>query len=218
MSPAALSPEPLARLSTSPTLPRSNLKRKRSGTEGEGAAAALQSDKRRKVAFDPDVEVRRVDELGGKSVLLISEEIKHAIRQHERGVTEEYEQIKSLFGQDRFSDDGLSTEELRKYLLGLINNATLLNKSCHDLVHTVLDTHWLAFDDALTALYTRFLGNLVSSQPGYLARVLMKLVENFAHGEVNDLPISTQALTSAKYPHLPEPYRDSLSTRDGICS
>jgi len=213
MAPAVLEAKPLASLPTSPTIPRSNLKRKRSSPEVETEDIVAQSDKRRKVAFDPDVEVRRVDELGGKSILLISEEIKHALRQYQLGSSEEYEQIKAIFSQDRLVEDQVPPDDIRKYLIGLTSNATLLTKSSHGLVQIVLDAYWLSFDDNLGALYTRFLGNLVSSQPVHTARVLAKLVDNFAHG-VSGPSLGREFNAKPFQCPLPLDNRDTLSTID----
>jgi len=213
MAPAVLVSTPLAPLPTSPTIPRSNLKRKRSSPEATSEDIVAQSDKRRKVAFDPDVEVRRVDELGGKSILLISEEVKHALKQYQLGSTGEYEQIKAIFAQDRLVEDQVSPDDIRKHLIGLTSNATLLTKSFHGLVQIVLDVHWLSFDDSFGASYTRFLGNLVSSQPVHTARVLSKLVDNFAHGVLRPLPGRKCKAKPFQCP-LPLDTRDSFSTID----
>lgn len=215
MAPAVLVSKPLAHLPTSPIVPRSNLKRKRSSPEATSEDSVAQSDKRRKVAFDPDVEVRRVDEFGGKSILLISEEIKHALKQYQLGSSADYEQIKAIFSQDRLAEDQVSHDDTRKYLVGLTSNATLLTKSFHGLVQIVLDVHWLSFDDSLGALYSRFLGNLVSSQPVHTARVLSKLVDNFAHGVLGP-SLGRECKAKTFQCPLPLDNRDSLSMIDKL--
>ena len=140
------------------------------------------SSKRLKVAFDPAIQIRTLDDFGEKTASLIREEVINAIRQHAAGDNEEYDHIKQLFSAKPGDEDAPSSNLLRKYLLSLINNGTLLTKSCSDLVHSVLSTQWLGREEPFVVLYIRFLGNLVSSQGGFVANVLNMLVENFVHG------------------------------------
>ena len=160
--------------------PKSSLKRKRNPNEPFSDDSQQSSSKILKVSFDDDVEVRMVDELGERPVHLVHQEIRHAIQQHTSGSShEEYDNLKQQLANAFDPDQGYSKTLARKYLLGLISNVTLLTRQCGDLVQTALDMKWLGKDDALVALYVKFLGNLVSSQSGNVASALSMLVGNF---------------------------------------
>jgi RNA polymerase I-specific transcription initiation factor RRN3 len=182
MAPIALDPMPRSAFVTK--MPASSLSRKRANHELDSDDVAHDiPSKRLKVAFDPEVEVRMVEDLGEKSLALIRAEVGHAIRQHEAGEHEEYDNLKQIFHTSPYDEEAPSSNLLRKYLLGLNSNTVLLKRSASDLVNAVIRFQWLGLDDAFVTLYTRFLGNLVSSHTGYLSPVLKMLVENFAHSK-----------------------------------
>jgi len=182
MAPIALDPMPHGAYVTKK--PVSSLSRKRANQELDSNDISHDvSAKRLKVAFDPEVEVRMVEDLGEKSLALIRAEVGHTIRQHEAGEHEEYDNLKKIFNTSPNDEEAPSSNLLRKYLLGLNSNMVLLKRSASDLVNAVIRFEWLGLDDAFVTLYIRFLGNLVSSHTGYLSPVLKMLVENFAHSK-----------------------------------
>lgn len=182
MAPIAIHPAPRATFISKQ--PPSSLSRKRANHEINSDDDKYEAPiKRLKVAFDPEVEVRMVEDVGEKSLALIRAEVGHAIRQREAGEHEEYENLKQIFSISPFDEDAPSTNLLRKYLLGLISNTVLLKRSVSDLVNTVIKFQWLGLEESFVSLYIRFLGNLVSSHPGYISPVLKMLVENFAHSK-----------------------------------
>lgn len=182
MAPSAI--DPVLHTTFASKRPPSSLSRKRANHEiGSDDNKFEAPAKRLKVAFDPEVEVRIVEDLGEKSLALVRAEIGHAIRQREAGQNEEFEHLKQIFNTSPYDEDAPSSNLLRKYLLGLTSNTVLLKRSMSDLVNAVLNYKWLGLDEDIVRLYTRFLGNLVSSHTGYLQPVVKMLVENFAHSK-----------------------------------
>ncbi|KAI9714999.1 MAG: hypothetical protein M1828_001106 [Chrysothrix sp. TS-e1954] len=180
MAPIALSPTTETH---SPFEQKSSLKRKHDSSQQSGPNSddsRASASKKLRVAFDEDVEVRMVDELGERPVNLIREEIRTAIQQLHAGDREEYDKLKKLLSKATLPEQGLSRTLLRKYILGLISNVTLLTKSCGDLVEVVLEMKWLGLDDVVVDLYVKFMAHLVSSQSGNIGRVLAMLVGNLA--------------------------------------
>ncbi len=164
--------------------PLTGVVRKRDITDSDEAQAQA-SSKRPKVDFDPDVNVRIVEEWQ-KGPEIIREEVRRALKRHTSELDSGYEQIKEVFSTGPREDDAPSSSILRNYVSALIGSVSLLGKPCAELVHLVLDSHWLGRDDAFVALFVRFLGNLASAQPGYTGAVLKMLVTNLANGNITE--------------------------------
>lgn len=165
----------------------SSRKRDISRVDGE---EEIQS-KRLKVAFDPHVEVQFMEDWNEKGLELVKEEVRQALRRHTGALylgedvdkSSGYDQIKQLFSKTQGEDEPPSTSTLRKYLIALTGNVSLLNKSCSGLVHAVLDSDWLGRDETYIVVYLRFLGSLVSAHGAYISTVLKMLVEKFTGGK-----------------------------------
>ncbi|KAI9720014.1 MAG: hypothetical protein M1812_003140 [Candelaria pacifica] len=153
--------------------------RKRDVTDSDEAELHTPS-KRQKVVFDPEVNVRIMEEWE-KSPEIVREEVRRGLERHASGIDSGYDQIKEIFSTDPREDDAPSSSTTRNYILALISNVSLLGKSCAGLVHSVLDSNWLGRDDAFVTLYVRFLGNISSAQPGYIGAVLKMLATNLAN-------------------------------------
>jgi RNA polymerase I-specific transcription initiation factor RRN3 len=143
-------------------------------------------NKRPKVAFDPEVKVRLMEDWASseKAPELIREEVRRGIERYFMGETAGYERIKEIFTIKQDADDAPSPATIKSYLLALLGNVSLLKKSSSSLVHAVLECQWLGRDEAFVAVYVRFLGILVSARGGYVGSVLRMLVNNLCHGTI----------------------------------
>lgn len=135
-----------------------------------------------------DIKREEQDEYREKDEIVVREEIRIAIQQHldskaAAGKDDDYNQVKAIFTTNPYQpdEDTPSNSLLDKYLLGLINNVALLNKSCSDLVYAAIEMSWLPRSDAFVSRYTRFLANIVSTHGGYVTPVLEMLVSKFIH-------------------------------------
>lgn len=159
-----------------------SLKRKHTSSDFQEGAFPSSQTKRQKVAFDPDVEVRILEdwnERNEKGLELVREEVRRGLEKHVAGDSTGYDQLKHLFTAKPSSDDAPSTSLLRKYIVVLNSHVGLLNKKCSGLVHAILDCNWLVRDESFVASYIRLLGSLISAHGGYTGPVLQMLVNNF---------------------------------------
>lgn len=186
-SPVLASSSPLPPIKPQSILRGASTKRKRSSIatsdidDDYQQREAVLAAKRRKVAFSSEPSVRILDEHGEKSATLVREEIRYAITQHSAGDNEGYDEIIQILGTEPHAEDAVSDSLLSKYLLGLISNASMLNKSCADIVHAALGMKWLAREEKVVQKYIRFLKHLAISNSGFMAATLKMLVDNFAH-------------------------------------
>ncbi|KAF2147422.1 uncharacterized protein K452DRAFT_293846 [Aplosporella prunicola CBS 121167] len=167
-------------MASSTATPIASLKRKyTTETDSEDDEFAVSQAKRHKVAFDPAVEVRILEDYDEKGLELVREEVKRGIEKHVAGDSAGYDQIKQLFTTKPTASDAPSTKLLSKYVVALISNVSLLNKNCSGLVHAILDCQWLTRDVSFKTLYITLLGSLMSAHGGYTAQVLQMLVKYF---------------------------------------
>ena len=131
------------------------------------------------MAFDPDVEVRILEDWNEKGLELVREEVRRGLEKHVAGDSTGYDQLKHLLTAKPSSDDAPSTSLLRKYIVVLNSYVGLLNKKCSGLVHAILDCNWLVRDESFVASYIRLLGSMISAHGGYTGPVLQMLVNNF---------------------------------------
>lgn len=156
-----------------------------------------QMTKKRRVEFDPDVEVRILEEWSEKGMELVREEVRHAIReQGTNGESATYEQIRQLFKIDPKEDDAPSTTVLRKYIVALAGHVGSLNRKCNSLVHAVLDFPWLVRDESFVIVYIKFQGSLVSAQGAFTRDVLKGIVKTFIEGKKNSVDLPAHPLTT----------------------
>src|SRR6266567_1348653 len=93
-----------------------SLKRKHTGSDFEEDAFPSSQTKRQKVAFDPDVEVRILEdwnERNEKGLELVREEVRRSLEKHVAGDSTGYDQLNRLLTAKPSSDDAPSTSLLR---------------------------------------------------------------------------------------------------------
>ncbi|KAF2739166.1 RNA polymerase I-specific transcription initiation factor RRN3 [Polyplosphaeria fusca] len=135
--------------------------------------------KKRRVTFDPDVDVHILSDVNEKSSELVEEEVRRALEKRANGDNAVYDSIRQLFALKPTSDDAPTTGVLHKYVVALSNNMLLLNQKCSGLVHAIIDTRWITRNEQFVRSYRHFIRSLLSVHPGYTSAVLGMLVELF---------------------------------------
>ena len=120
-----------------------------------------------------------------KSLESVRGEVRRAVEAHDRGDSEAYDTIKSIFAPRRGDDEARDEEQgdMRQYLLALSSNAALLTRGCSGLVGALLACEWMGRDEGFIKAYVQFLGSLASAQGMYVGSVLGMLVGYFPGGE-----------------------------------
>ncbi|KAI4252313.1 MAG: hypothetical protein LQ352_004364 [Teloschistes flavicans] len=172
-------------------LPRSStLVRKR---EDDLDLESSSPTKRHRVTFDSDVEVRMVEKWE-KPPAVIQDAVRRALQSHTTGDSTDYDKVKAVYAPpEDSSQEHASPTAIRNHTAALLSNVSRLNKSCTDLVHSVLSSDWLGRSDDYVHLFVQFLANLVSAQGLFLADSLRMLVENLttappSQRQIHDLP------------------------------
>ncbi|PSN69724.1 RNA polymerase I-specific transcription initiation factor RRN3 [Corynespora cassiicola Philippines] len=162
-----------------------SLKRKHSATnfdEDDADAfppAQVSQTKRRRVTFDPDVDVRILSDGNEKSLELVGEEVRRALEKHADGDAAAYDQIRSLLTTKPTSSDAPLTTLLHKYIVALTNNVPLLDHKCSGLVHSIIDASWIARNEHFVRSYRHLLRSILAVHPGYTSTVLVMLINMF---------------------------------------
>jgi RNA polymerase I-specific transcription initiation factor RRN3 len=158
-----------------------SLKRKQRDASSDAEADSTPAQlKRRRVTFDPDVDVRILsDDPHEKSMELVTEEVRRAIEKHAAGEKAAYDQIRSLFAETPTTPGAPMSGLLHKYVIALTNTTPLLDNNCKGLVHAVIDCSWIARNEHFVRSYRNFLRSLLSVHPGYMSTVLQMLVGMF---------------------------------------
>lgn len=180
-APRALGSAPA--LTAKQPLRRPTLVRKRDDTDMEFDTPPIPG-KRAKVSFDSEVQVRVVDEWE-KAPELIREEVRRALEKRASGDNSGYDRVVEIYTAKSTGEDAPSSTTIRNYTVALLGNVSLLSKSASTLVHALLNSQWLGRDEAYVTLYIRLLGNLLSTQAGYLTDVLRMLVDNLTSGKIS---------------------------------
>ncbi|KAF1949412.1 RNA polymerase I-specific transcription initiation factor RRN3 [Byssothecium circinans] len=154
------------------------LKRKQIDESPKSEKITSAQTKRRRVTFDPDVDVHIVDP-NGKSLELVGEEVRRALEKREGGDNTAYDQLRSLFTVKPTSSRAVLSGQLQKYLIALTNNVPLLDNKCKGLVHAIIDCHWATRNEQFVRTYRNFIRSLLSMQPGFASSFLAMLVEMF---------------------------------------
>jgi RNA polymerase I-specific transcription initiation factor RRN3 len=157
----------------------SSLKRKMLDNSSDAENNTSSQLKRRRVAFNPDVDVRILSDENDKSLELVGEEVRRAIEKHAAGDKASYDLLKGLFREDPRSSSAPLSGLLQKYVIALTNNVHLLDHSCKGLVHAIIDCSWTARNDAFVRSYRYFLRSLLSIHSGFMSNVLQVLVAMF---------------------------------------
>ncbi|KAF1818929.1 RNA polymerase I-specific transcription initiation factor RRN3, partial [Dissoconium aciculare CBS 342.82] len=138
--------------------------------------------KKLKVAFDDNVHIRIMDDWNEKSVDLVKEEVRVAIRGHLTPTTpaddSHYLRLLQLLGQNVLSPDAPNSALLLKYLRALEARVSLLGE-CKRLVDVILNLSWLGRDDEFAGAYTHFLLVLATVHVKYTEEILDRLVAHF---------------------------------------
>jgi RNA polymerase I-specific transcription initiation factor RRN3 len=156
-----------------------SLKRKQTDHSSDAENVASSQLKRRRVTFDPDVDVRILSEHNEKSLELVGEEVRRAIEKHATGEKAAYDGLKALFKDAPTSGSAPLSRLLQKYVIALSNHTPELDHNCKGLVHAVLDCSWIARNEDFLRSYRAFLRSLLSVQTGYMNTVLQMLVDMF---------------------------------------
>ncbi|KAK3719040.1 DNA independent RNA polymerase I transcription factor [Vermiconidia calcicola] len=165
------------------TRPILGMKRDSSYIDTDDEAGLSSSTKKLRVTFDPNVNVRIMEDGNDKSFDLVKEEVRQGIERHlapadQRDDTQ-YLKLLQLLNQDAFSSEVPSPRLLKKYILAIDGRVNRLGQ-CGKLVAAVLDLPWLGREDAFVAQYTKFLCDLASAHGKYILGVMEKLVAHFA--------------------------------------
>jgi RNA polymerase I-specific transcription initiation factor RRN3 len=156
-----------------------SLKRKQTEHSSDAENVTAVQLKRRRVTFDPDVDVRILSEHNEKSLELVGEEVRRAIEKHAAGEKAAYDGLKALFKDVPTSSSAPLSRLLQKYVIALSNHTPQLDHDCKGLVHAVLDCSWIARNEDFVRSYRSFLRSLLSVQTGYMSTVLQMLVDMF---------------------------------------
>jgi RNA polymerase I-specific transcription initiation factor RRN3 len=158
----------------------SSLKRKNRDNSSDAEQANNSSLlKRRRVAFNPEVDVRILRDEDEKSLELVHEEVRRAIEKHTAGEKAAYDVLKGLFREDPRTSSSTSTALLQKYVIALTNHVHLLDFTCKGLVHAVIDCSWAARNESFVRTYRSFLHSLLSIQSGFMSTVLQSITGMF---------------------------------------
>jgi RNA polymerase I-specific transcription initiation factor RRN3 len=161
---------------------RPTLVRKRDDTDFEDSRDETPSspNKKTKVTFDDEVEVRVMDEWE-KAPAIVREEVRRALERHSLEDDTDYDKVMEIYERNSETGETSSTSTLRSYTAALLSNVSSLDRTCSTLVSSVLQSEWTVQPDEYVGLYLRFLTNLVSAQGAYLGDVLRMLVGYLVH-------------------------------------
>lgn len=156
----------------------SSLKRKQRDASPDAENDAATQAKRRRVTFDPNIDVQIVMEVE-KSAELVAEEVRRAIEKHAIGEKGEYDQLRGLFADAPTAPGSAHSALLQKYVIALRDVVPLLDYNCKGLVHAIIDCSWIARNENFVREYRNLLRSLLSVHPAYMSTVLQMLVSMF---------------------------------------
>ncbi|KAF1932087.1 RNA polymerase I-specific transcription initiation factor RRN3 [Didymella exigua CBS 183.55] len=156
----------------------SSLKRKQRDVSSDAENDITVQAKRRRVTFDPNIDVQVVMEVE-KSMELVAEEVRRAIEKHAYGEKGEYDQLRSLFSESPTAPGTAHSALLQKYIVALKDVVPLLDYNCKGLVHSIIDCSWIARNEHFVQAYRNLLRSLLSVHPAYTSTVLQMLVQMF---------------------------------------
>lgn len=158
-----------------------SLKRKKSRTLDSSDNEQLSSSqvKRRRVTFDPSVDVHILPDAYEKSLELVGEDVRRALEKHVDKDSASYDDICSLLVTKPTSTSAPLTSLLHKYIIALSNNVPLLDHRSFGMVHAIIDCHWVARNEAFVRSYRHLLRSILSMHTGYTASVFTMLLEMF---------------------------------------
>jgi RNA polymerase I-specific transcription initiation factor RRN3 len=148
------------------------LKRKR-----DGESSPTES-KRLKVSFSPVTDVRYLDDSIEKPLSLVHEEVRRALARHIQNENIEYNLLKSLFTTDPSHDDAPTNQLLHHHVIAFTSHVLSFSDNSGDLLHAVLNCHWLQRDEEFVNDVNHFLTALLTTYSGYVSLVLKWLMSN----------------------------------------
>ncbi|KAF2118432.1 RNA polymerase I-specific transcription initiation factor RRN3 [Lophiotrema nucula] len=163
-----------------PSVGGGSLKRKHDNLSSDFDSNDLTSSqiKKRRVTFDPAVDIRILSDVQEKSQELVGEEVRRALERHANGDNGDYDQLRQLLTLKPTSSDAPLTRLLQKYIVALTTSVPLFDKSS-GLVHAIIDSHWIARNEKYVRCYRHLLRSLLSVYPQYTSGVLSMLVSMF---------------------------------------
>ncbi|CAF9910670.1 hypothetical protein IMSHALPRED_009280 [Imshaugia aleurites] len=170
--------------------------------EVDDEALPSSPEKKAKVTFDSDVEVRVISDWE-KAPHLIQEEVRRAFAKRALGDDSGYDKLKDVYSKKKGNEEELNPSTIKNYTISLLANVSALNTSNADLVHAVLSSDWLGRTEDYVALFMRLLANLSSAHGMFLGDVVRMLVDNLtanppSSGQVEDLPVVTRLTIYAR--------------------
>ena len=145
--------------------------------EVDDEALPSSPEKKAKVTFDSDVEVRVISDWE-KAPHLIQEEVRRAFAKRALGDDSGYDKLKDVYSKKKGNEEELNPSTIKNYTISLLANVSALNTSNADLVHAVLSSDWLGRTEDYVALFMRLLANLSSAHGMFLGDVVQMLVDN----------------------------------------
>lgn len=145
--------------------------------EVDDEALPSSPEKKAKVTFDSDVEVRVISDWE-KAPHLIQEEVRRAFAKRALGDDSGYDKLKDVYSKKKGNEEELNPSTIKNYTISLLANVSALNTSNADLVHAVLSSDWLGRTEDYVALFMRLLANLSSAHGMFLGDVVRMLVDN----------------------------------------
>lgn len=179
----AMAPPPIPTpLKTPLKRPTLALKRDNSYMDTDDETGLSSSTKKLRVAFDPNVDVRIMEDWTEKSFDLVKEEVTQGIDRHiapgDQRDDVQYVKLLQLLGHDAFSGEALNSKLLKKYVLAIDSKVSVLGE-CGKLVIAVLDLSWLGRDGTFITLFTKFLCDLASAHAKFIPAMMERLVPHF---------------------------------------
>ena len=175
---------------TSPGVARNAVSdRKRKQSDVDCSPQSSQS-KRLRVTFDPAVDVQIIPDWDGKSLELVSLDVRRALTKRTDGCDAGCDNIKALLITKPMASEAPTTRLLHKYVVALAEHALSLDKAFSDLVQAVLDCHWAARNPQFVRAYRRLLQSLLSMHPEYAPAIFRMIVKMFCEGTGNGSCVS----------------------------
>ncbi|KAF2013354.1 RNA polymerase I-specific transcription initiation factor RRN3 [Aaosphaeria arxii CBS 175.79] len=182
-----------------------SLKRKQIDSADVDSPLPSSQYKRRRVTFDPSVDVHILPDANEKSLELVVEEVRRALEKHADKLHPDngpYDEIRSLLLAKPTSAGAPLTSLLYKYIVALSNHVPLLNHECSGMVHAIVDSYWVARNEQYVRSYRHLLSSLLSVHPGYTSSVLTMLVSMLATSP-------SPAIRQQDDPAVPRPWLES---------
>jgi hypothetical protein len=155
-----------------PISAETNLKRERD--DQDYLDVGISPAKRMKMVHFDDANLTQAAETAGRTLEFIKTEVKQALERHRRGEDAAYLELREVFKSSGKPSKTVNPEdlplphELVSYVVALTAYAHLLDRSCSDLVKTVLYCSPIGRDDSFHLAYCQFVAAVVGRYGIYL--------------------------------------------------